>query len=425
MASQRQALAGRLIFEVHPQAIRHFEEAIPFARFARQKKRQIKTGVPALDKALRSLDIQGIRRLFDRRRTSPTLDRCFLIDFDPDISLVKASRLLKAHKAIAHCEPDYVRKLLDSPIGLDQTSMSQVLNQIRWPEAFATDANIDFPAVAIVDSGIADPRHPLLPTAYSEQWDTVDVNGQSPPGDFQWWSPDLVNPDDRAVDEIGHGTHLAGIVAGHHTGSFGGVAPLARVIPIRAMAKVRSLSSGQTEGFGTASNIATAIQLARQRGASVINLSFGFERNSTMEQKAIDLATANGMVVVAAIGNGGGETPALRPAVYKNVIAVGAVDSRFNRWPDSQTGKHLFIMAPGVDISSTGLGPSMVAASGTSMACAVVSGVVALMKAKNPNLNTSAIAKILAQTAMRPAGTAWNKTTGWGVVDAQAAVNLA
>ncbi len=303
--------------------------------------------------------------------------------------------------------------------------MSRVLTEINWPEDFANNSKIAFPQAASLDSGIANPPHPQIPETAVEQWDVVDVGMGPPAVGFAWNSNDLSLPDTEATDEIGHATHVAGIACGRPVGQFSGVAPKTSIIAIRTIAPAINATTGSRTAFGTSSNIAAAVREAIERRAAVINMSFGYLRNSEIEALAISRAISTGIAVVAAIGNDGLGGAKLRPSAYPGVIAVGAIDSTGQRWTNSQGGPHLWVMAPGVEIESCALDGGFRPDTGTSMACAVVSGVIALMKAKRPSLSVAEIRSILSQTCRRPAGAGQTEGFGWGVIDARAAVDAA
>lgn len=156
---------------------------------------------------------------------------------------------------------------------------------------------------------------------------------------------DFVDNDKFPLDEDGHGTHVAGTIGertGNHVG-LTGLAPKAKIIPVRVL---------DSEGFGTARNIAHGIRYAATHKAQVINMSFEFSLgvNSCAKIKgicsAIKFAFKRGALVVAAAGNENGEPVAL-PAGAPHVIGVGRTTKDACLASDSRTGAGLDLVAPG------------------------------------------------------------------------------
>jgi len=128
--------------------------------------------------------------------------------------------------------------------------------------------------------------------------------------------------------------------------------------------------------------------------------------------------------MVAAMGNEyESGNPVEYPAAYNNVLAVGAIDESGIRASFSNTGHHIDVAAPGVNILSTYLSGGYDFLNGTSMATPHVSGLAALLKACNRRLSNTQIYNIIRQTAREVGGTPFNEEYGHGIVDADAALN--
>ncbi|HEX3293573.1 MAG TPA: S8 family serine peptidase [Solirubrobacterales bacterium] len=156
---------------------------------------------------------------------------------------------------------------------------------------------------------------------------------------------DFVDKDRQPFDEDGHGTHVTGTIAertGNHVG-LTGLASRAKIMPVRVL---------DSEGFGTARNIAKGIRWAADHRAQVINMSFEFSLgvNSCGKIKgicsAIKYAFKKGALVVAAAGNENGE-PVAYPAGAPRVIGVGRTTKDACLASDSRTGSGLDLVAPG------------------------------------------------------------------------------
>jgi serine protease len=156
---------------------------------------------------------------------------------------------------------------------------------------------------------------------------------------------DFVDNDPMPLDEDGHGTHIAGTI-GERNGNgvaLTGLAPRAKLIPVRVL---------DSEGFGTARDIARGIRWAAEHKAQVINMSFEFSLgiNSCAKIKgicaAIKFAFKRGALVVAAAGNENGE-PVAFPAGAPRAIGVGRTTKDACLANDSRTGAGLDLVAPG------------------------------------------------------------------------------
>jgi len=235
--------------------------------------------------------------------------------------------------------------------------------------------------VAVIDTGV-DLDHPdLVNRVLGGGWDFIDNDAV---------------PDD--VD--GHGTAVAGIIAAQQDNrAFGvGVAPGVRVLPVRVL---------DENGDGTTFDVAQAVRYATDHGADVINLSLGGTDFDNELSLALNYAFDNDVVVVAASGNTNPASPQVQyPAREPGVIAVGAQDQTLAVASFSNRGPELDLVAPGVLIFSTVIGGQSGFWSGTSMACPMVAGTVALMRSRDPEATADELEALLYSTArdFGPAG---------------------
>jgi len=199
---------------------------------------------------------------------------------------------------------------------------------------------------------------------------------------------DYVNDDTNPIDDNGHGTHIAGIVAG--SGSVKGMAPGANIVALKV------LDSGGNGGSGdVVSGIDWCINATSTYNISVISLSIALLNGSVEgiystycdENDAVVNAAnegrESGIFVVAAAGNRGSSVGISSPACGSNVTAVGAVDKNDGA-SDFNSGNIMDFWAPGKEITSVGLsgGSSSCAGgtcNGTSMAAPHIAGIAALM----------------------------------------------
>ncbi len=268
---------------------------------------------------------------------------------------------------------------------------------IKAPEAWAKGYTGKGVVVAVLDTGV-DYTHPDLKDniwTNPNPGNGKDNNGNNYINDIHGWNFVDNNNDVLDTSEIGHGTHVAGTIAGENNG-FG-------VTGIAYDAKIMAVKVLDNSGTGSYTSITNGIHYAADHGANVINLSLGGAYPDNSLQSAIQYASSKGVVVVMAAGNDSAAQPGYPARYAKNWgLAVGAVDQNKNM-PDfsNQAGSNplAYVTAPGVDIYSTIPGNKYTSYSGTSMATPHVAGEVALMLSANHNLTASQVCQIVTQTA--------------------------
>lgn len=200
----------------------------------------------------------------------------------------------------------------------------------------------------------------------------------------------FVNRTNSALDDQGHGTHVAGIIAAKSDNSYSmaGLNGKAGIIPVKVL---DSTGSGDTE------QIALGIKYAADKGAKVINLSLGGAYSRVLEF-ALKYAASKNVVIAAASGNEG-QNELSYPASSKYVISVGA-SNRMDMTADfSNYGKGLDLTAPGSDIPSLVPNGNVTYMSGTSMAAPHVAAAAGLLLSQNPKLKPNEVEAKLKQTA--------------------------
>ncbi|MGE4282731.1 MAG: S8 family peptidase [Clostridia bacterium] len=183
----------------------------------------------------------------------------------------------------------------------------------------------------------------------------------------------------NAMDDNGHGTHVAGIIAAEHNDvGIIGVAPEADLYIAKAFDK---------DGSADFDAIRNSIEWMAERNVDVINMSFSSQSITKEYQSLISEISRSGISLVCAAGNegiskeGDGNTIGY-PARFKETIAVTAVDVKKNRTDFSSVGTEAEIAAAGKDIYSCYTDNSYATLSGTSMATPMITGAVALLQAK-------------------------------------------
>jgi len=182
--------------------------------------------------------------------------------------------------------------------------------------------------VGVIDTGI-DLGHVDLQQAYRGGWDFIHN--------------DDVPEEEAEGDAMGHGTRMAGLIAGTDN-QFGvvGVAPGVSLYALKIFGK---------SGGALTSNVIRAVDWAIAHDLDVVSCSFGGESPTKLEEEAFDRARRADILVVAAVGNHSGSVRS--PALYSSVVAVGGIDRSMKIASFSNTGPALDFVAPGVDVLST------------------------------------------------------------------------
>lgn len=334
---------------------------------------------------------------------------------------------------ILYAQPNHIHTSLDVPND-PRYPTQQNLAQINWQALRnALGPPVKEIVVAIIDSGVDFEHEDLRDNIYRN---LSEINGQ--PGtdsdgngyidDIVGWdfvhAPELPGkgdyliPDNDPRDESGHGTHVAGIIAAvaNNNAGIAGIAPEAKIMALRAGI---SLQTGAT--FLKSDDLAAAILYAVENGAHVINMSWGSAEQAFIIRDALRYAAAQNIALVAAAGNSG--TPGLfYPAGYGETIAVGAVDHQDRLASFSTTGSALDLVAPGVNILSTQPGNGYGARSGTSFAAPHISGLIALILSRYPDLAPEQMRTLLTRTARDLGTSGRDNRFGAGRIDAQAII---
>lgn len=303
--------------------------------------------------------------------------------------------------------------------------------------------------VAIIDSGV-DLDHPELQGRFWHNPDEIPRNGLDDDHngyiddtlgyDISGDLPDVSFPDSDPTDIIGHGTHIAGIIAASENGrGVVGVAPQAEIMVI----KIRP--------YATSAVGATGIFYAVNAGADIINLSWGSPFVALVVKDALDFARSNGVFVCIAAGNSGGNDQ-IYPAAFDDAFAVAASNSVNRMAFFSSWGPHIDLVAPGRDILSlraaqtdmyidtdepgvhiVGDDSLYYLADGTSMATPIVAGAAALLWATRPELTLDQLEAVLHLSAvdmLDPLNVGdslpgVDSISGYGLLDVAGAMSLA
>jgi thermitase len=283
-----------------------------------------------------------------------------------------------------------VDSVSDDPYQSLQWGLAKIDAYSAW-NTTTGDSNV---VVAVVDTGI-DYNHPdLAPNYLAVGYDWVNDD----------WDP---------MDDNGHGTHCAGIIA----------AALNNSVGIAGVAQVRIISEKGISGYGWgySDDLAKAICHAANQSAKIISCSWGSCEDSELIHDAIRYACEAGALVIASAGNDAWDLKNY-PAAYEEVVAVAATDQYDEPTGFSNYGDWIELSAPGSYIFSTVIDSAYAYKAGTSMAAPCVAGVAALVWSRFPNMTRDQVRQQLSKTSDDPGDAGFDIHFGYGRVNAKMAV---
>lgn len=360
-------------------------------------------------------------------RLSPTLAQTVLAQQEPIQVIMEFSSLRSCrshrlremiHKAGGRIV--YELPLINSlAVELPSEALLKMIPEVRvkmvWPDVKATPClDVAVPAIG------ADQAHQAGLTGKGVVVAVIDT-GIAPHDDLMKPEPrivgwyDLVNGKNEPYDDEGHGTHVAGIIAGNgyeSEGKYTGVAPGALLVGVKAL---------DQRGSGPISRVIAGIQWVvehkEEYRIKILNLSLGAPPEEGYRtdpaSKAVDAAWRAGLLVCAAAGNMGPRRRTITtPGISPRVLTVGSINDQgtipreddvinefSSRGPTIDRLSKPDLVAPGANITSLKVDGGYVAQSGTSMATPMVAGAAALLWEKNPTLSSNRIREILVATA--------------------------
>ncbi|MEU6872228.1 type VII secretion-associated serine protease mycosin [Streptomyces sp. NPDC046751] len=258
--------------------------------------------------------------------------------------------------------------------------------------------------VAVIDSGVDQANPDLVGQVLKGKNLEPDVRG------------------DEHTDYDGHGTSMAGLIAGTGRSNGGngafGLAPGVKILPVRMPESgVGANQAVENEEFNKVAPV--AIRYAVDRGAKVINISLGTYAGSQALTDSVRYALDHGSLVFAAAGNSGeGSNMVEYPSGTPGVVTVGAIGHDAKKTDESQYGPQIDFTAPGIDmVHPCKGGTQLCKTSGTSDATAIASASAALIWAKHPDWTNNQVLRVMLNTAGRPkSGAKRNDYVGYGAV---------
>lgn len=285
--------------------------------------------------------------------------------------------------------------------------------------------------VAVLDSGV-DIDHPDLKGRiwFNEKLCTNAPNAKNLP----CYGYNYLDGNTNLADDVGHGTHVAGIIAANRNaiGIAGAADPRIKIMPLKVL-------NSQVSGFVYNTKlitdvIADAMIFAIKNGAEVINLSLGWPKliDTQKVRQAFQLAEENNVTVIAASGNNTKDLPTF-PCSYENVVCVGAIDNRGELTDFTNYGSKVDIVAPGEYIVSS-IPRNLESRSlrianydvkrGSSQAAPYVTAAVATLKLLNPGLSNDKVRSLLFRSS-KQVTSAKNRSVKFGSLDMSKLLTLA
>ncbi|MEW6378991.1 MAG: S8 family peptidase [bacterium] len=343
-----------------------------------------------------------------------------VLSIPSSITVLQAAQRLRAEASVLYAEPNFLRRphfIPNDPYYNYQWHLPRLNCSYAWD--YGAGAGV---LVGLVDSGVA--------------FETNATFTQAPDLAGTLFAPgyDFVNNDAFPDDDFGHGTHMAGCIAQTTNNLLGvsGVAFNATIMPVKVMDNVGGVVI-TTEVDG--------IYFAVNNGARVISMSLGGPGTSATEAAAVTYAYNAGVTVVCSAGNSGSSTPEY-PASYPEPISVSSIRYDYTLPSYSNYGTFVDVCAPGGDLSvdqnADGFGDGILQQThngtdyttfyyyfmeGTSPACALVSGVAALVIGKSTiPLAPADVVSIIEGSATDLGTAGWDQYFGFGLVNAYLAV---
>ncbi|MFA5467105.1 MAG: S8 family serine peptidase [Candidatus Izemoplasmatales bacterium] len=262
-------------------------------------------------------------------------------------------------------------------------------------DAWAIETGSSAIVVAIIDTGI-DTDHPefagrIMVESYNSRTKVTGIAA--------------------VEDDYGHGTMAAGVIGAVKDNSQG-IAGITQNVKLMII-KANNIGVGSF----TDSAIIEGIYYAVDHGARIINLSLGSTYANPLTEEAIEYATLNDVIVVAASGNDGNDD-LIYPASFADAISVGAIDQTLTIADFSNYNNALDMTAPGADIITTAMAGGYATVSGTSFASPHVAGILALLVSHEPEISIPELRSRLFLTAIDRGTPGWDPQYGHGVVEA-------
>jgi len=281
--------------------------------------------------------------------------------FQTTEDIFKLIPMLLKEEGVVLVQPNYIFRTMAEPMG-DKQNIYRILNLNKVHESVRGKGVF----VAIIDTGI-DAQHRDLK-------DRIVA------------SENLLKDPYKA--EV-HGTAVAGIIGASING-FGieGVAPEAEMIALRACKQVFEQNL-EAECYTT--SVARAIDMAMEKKAKVVNMSFGSITSDKLIWKLIEEGSKRGMIFIAPVGNMPQQKELTFPASHPLVVSVAGMDDNGNPYPNKEIALKARVCAPAFNILTTIPGDKHNFLNGTSLSSAIISGILTLAIYRDGNVEVDKI----------------------------------
>ena len=370
-----------------------FKEDGAIQPFTNPNQRNLATAQPAISKALEKAGVNRMAKVTHEKRFR-SLNQVYVAEIASHGDVEKALVAFNSLPEVEYAEKVPLYRTFYEPSDPAYTDGSQYsLELTEALQAFDLQEDaLETIYLAIVDDAFLY-DHPDLAAnvAIEKCYDVADNDADARPPS---------SGDNKAGPlTFSHGTHVGGIAGGVTNNGIGMASISNNSVKIFGIKATKDNTDEPRNIDFSQEGVLKAIE----NGARIINMSFGGAGFSNTWQNMIDDATADGVIFVAAAGNGSTATINY-PAAYNNVIAVANTNHRDQKDAASHYGNWIDISAPGANIYSTvtgsdGTSGSYAFYSGTSMASPMVAGLVGLMLSQNPSLTYNEVVSILQSTA--------------------------
>jgi subtilisin family serine protease len=355
------------------------------------------------------------------KRTFSRFGNLQVVKLPPGLTVEQAIKHYQASGLVEYAEPDYQVHAVLSPNdpryldgslwNLNNTGQNggTPYADISAPAGWSLRTSADPIIVAVIDTGVWYSHEDLASNMWVNPCVGCPVDGVVYPNDV--YGINAITGTGDPLDDMFHGTHCAGIIGAVGNNGIGGVGVAWNV-------RIMACKFLDANGSGYTSDAIECVNYAVSKGAKVLSCSWGGSSYSQALHDAIAAARDEGVILVAAAGNSAAnnDTSSFYPANYDsdldNVVAVAATDRNDQLASFSDYGAaSVALGAPGVSIYSTlpgietvamqsyGLTTNYGTASGTSMACPHVAGVMAMVYAQYPtNSHLQIIQRVLGNT---------------------------
>ena len=456
---------------------RNENDAVDAVRGGNNERGNLTTSNPRLNEIFTRYGITNARPSFARTRLKSFAKVVKLTTQADTQNLKDALAALRAQPEVEYAELNMIvhtQTAPNDPYYSSSSAWGQAYRDLWGLQSISAEAAWDTSQgdgvlVAVVDTGLDynhediagnvwlnDGESGLDGNGNNKQSNGIDDDGNGLIDDWRGWDFVTIdgNPGDNdPMDNHGHGTHVSGTIAAVGDNALGviGVAPHAKVMAVKGL---------DVNGNGSTEDLSNAIIYAADKGASVINLSWG--GSGPTPQILIDAISyarnVKGAVVVAAAGNSnsnvGTQISGFYPACIRDVIAVAAVNHLDAKASFSNFGAKIDVTAPGggdtdptglviqpdrsvLSLKSSAAGTSMTGSgqlvvgtkylrqSGTSMASPHVAGVAALVRALHPEFSPEQVRQVLRKSADDIGAAGFDTNFGYGRLNASRSLTIA